>query len=135
MESIAFLKNHFPAWWNTKMSLKLLRHAAKFGLLYSLFERKEDINGEFNENAVRSHIDQFLRGEEGDFAFPVRKTILRKFSTTDVEDFIKRQANIFPHSRAILSFLALIATKISSSRLHEDWAFIDFPVLDENIFI
>jgi hypothetical protein len=135
IESISSLKNYFPVWWNSKMSLKLLRHVAKFGLLCVLFERKEGKDNEFDDDFIQSQVRRVLLDGEDDAKLPVFKKLLEKFRADDVEDFVKRQATVFPGSRVILCFLSVVANKVSLSHLDTDWAFIDLPVLDEEIFI
>lgn len=134
IESAAFLKHHFPAWWNTNMSLKLLRHVAKFGLLCVIFDRKKEEPGDLDENFVLSHVKQALMGEVSDTMLPNGKNLLQHFSGEEVEDFVRRQGATFPDSRAILRFLGFVASNISLNHFDEDWAFIDLPVLDEEIF-
>mmetsp|Transcript_6483 Transcript_6483/g.12211 ORF Transcript_6483/g.12211 Transcript_6483/m.12211 type:complete len:1937 (+) Transcript_6483:1878-7688(+) len=135
MESISCLKNYFPVWWTTRMSLKLLRHVGKFGLLYILFVRKEDKDSQFGNNSIESQVREFLLDDTNIAKLPIFKKLLEKFRVEDVEDFAKRQATLFPSSRVILCFLSLVANKVSLRHLDKEWAFIDLPVLDEEIFM
>jgi hypothetical protein len=64
----------------------------------------------------------------------VQSYILNHCSQKDVNEFVERQASSFPNALAIERFLSVVCNEISRKHLDEEWAFLDLPMPDHDLF-
>ncbi len=128
--SKAAKSNNFPLWWNDDCGVKLLRDIAQNGVLHTSLQRSYTIEGStFQPEFIKLQIRQYFFQES-----EVKSYILNKCSQQDVDDFIERQAMIFPDSLAIETYVSSVCNEISRNHIGKEWTFLDLPMPDHDLF-
>jgi len=129
--SQATLTNHLPLWWNDDCGVKLIYDIAQNGLLHVSLHRSRTVEGMtfLPAEYIKRQIQQyFFQGSK------VQSYILNHCSQKDVNEFVERQASSFPNALAIERFLSVVCNEISRKHLDEEWAFLDLPMPDHDLF-